>query len=1054
MNRLGRALRVGFFPLLIALGVAALAAGYFEWKRFFGDLYLEEMQAIEAAVATGAEVEYRRAGEPRNRVASRSTGWQGQVVDSAWDRERTTVPGNAPFLGRVESIKLREQRYMGLPLPTEDARDGMLRLPGLKSFEGRCDDVDPSGSDSPPSVPRDVEQALGHTLPELPERTLTLRETEAPLPDGDPLDPPAREALAAEIAKRWKQARPLGSYIARAEHRPSDSPRERIVVTEIVDGDRFVSRIDSESLLNDSLRLAIWSRDVSKFGPLLLRDATRAFVFNKENGAWRRSATLDRATGLSVLDAARFAPKLLSLRALPRLSGEGDRFGLRRPLSLDEENLLGENGANVVAIERVDDVRLRLDLAPQEAKAWDGLVGRIEMIVREDLDFAVERFDVRLQPSEEDSQGYRLVISVARRLARAGEAIYAQETLRSDRVYLLKLDPNEPQRGSDNSERTLTAIVTAPEIPSAVFDPLAYDPTAWPEPRELPAIRSYRMLWSLGAGLIAVGAIGPLFLRLGSRRPARVSDEVQESRAAAPARLPRFRFGLAALFAAALAMISAAGAIKQVRDVVTRDVETLRRLEGWAEIERHEARFPWSLFSTPAFPLDAPVKRISISAVMGEDVPAASDEVVKELVANPRLESFQDLSVEPGGSPREYVLADAAAALSRSLPKLPEPIPPLEEALWLYKMPEGEALSEKEQTAFVGRLVNAWQKMSAEFPQDYLLVESHDHYGLPEARATLRSGERYWAMGGKNSVFVSSRDDRYRYRFGAGGENRSLVERTRLGASPLERVESQDIQPMFAGSMQESPFHIDQPGHAAEPPFAFPRYLYDGIENFDVVARAALDPSKILRVSRLDDGRHRIDFDETEVELKGKAFAWGDDVFTLDPWQDGGWTERSTDEVRVSIRVAELALLVREDLDCAVERTYCKAMVYRGSHLDADTEESPSLFKWPTRSLYVTNRFMRTPEGIVVPKSSRIGDDQGGNRTWWDSRFAYDFVPEIDERIFSSPSLSELEPYPVTEERWRITWPFVTGGLSLAMFAGLGGRRIAGAIRRRKASGR
>ncbi|HEV7282190.1 MAG TPA: hypothetical protein VGN57_18450 [Pirellulaceae bacterium] len=1049
MKRFRSALRLALFPLLFACGATALVAGYLEWKRFFGDLYLEEMQAIEAAVAQGAEVEYRRAGEPRYRVASRTNGWTGQNVDPAWEQERTTVPDNAPFLGRVESVKFRDQTYNALqPLPTRDVRDGLLRLPGVKGFEGRCSPPVSSASDSPRSDGADaLEQALGRPLPKLPEPTLTLEEAEAPIPRGEPLDASARAELAAKIAAAWKRKRPLKTYVAESAYSPSDAEEFTFVVTEIADGERFLSRVERPAIMDARTSHVAWGNSGPRLEPLRLFDDERASVFEEVGDGLRRIAVIDRTPGGETSDRKRFASALDSPEELPRLTVGGERFGYVQTLSLGEAEPIGENGSNVISIERVDDRRLRLELAPQSTKASDWtFASRVEMVVREDMEFAAERFVVRQEAlTDRSDAGPTLISLVTRRLARTGDAIYAQETLHSNGSEPLP-HPRDPRRRSANAERTLTTIVPLSEVPAAVFDPLSYDGAVWPEPRTLPTIRSYRTLWTLGAGLIAASVLGPLALRLRTRRRRRVGEATQETVAPAPLRLPRLRFGLAALFAAALAVISVAGAVKQTRDVVLRDVETLRWIDGGVEIERHEPSFPWSLASTPAFPIDAPLKRIAISAIRGETSPPVPKEVVRELLADPRLESFHDYSAQAAVQPKEYVLADAAAALGRSLPELPERIPPPETALWLESMPEGEPLAAAEQAAFVERLTSAWQKMAAGFPERYLLVESHDHYGPPEARATLRSGERCWSMGGKGSLFVGSQDERFRYRFGESDDGFSLVERTRIGSSALARPrDAWNYASAHRLETQRSPFRMELPGRAADPPFAFPRYLYDEIQNFDEVARAALHPGRVVRVSRLDDDRCRVDFEPTELQVAGNASDWGFEGSILGDWEDGRWTENSAD-IRISVKVAQLAVVVREDLDHVVERTFCDVRFYRR------LEKPAGVARLPTRKLYVANRFVRAPEGIVVPESTRVGDDRGGNRTWWDSRFAYDLSPPIDERIFSSPSLADPEPYPVVERRWPITWPLFTGALSLLILAGLGAKRVARAVTLRRAS--
>lgn len=1075
--RIVRTLQVGAFPLAALLGVGLLVAGYFEWRKFFAELYLEETAAIEAAVAAGLEVEYRREGEPRARIALRRTDWGGEPVETAWDRERSTVPDNAPFLGRVESVVLRSPRYSTAAPAQKETREALLRLPGMKAYDesgllgplfedvvalrsGEIDADEPEiGKDS--SSPPTLEQALGSRLPDLPVQELTVAEATKPLPRGRPLETAERETLAAEIAKAWQRESDLESYVARSSWSPNDGDDYRLLVTEVADDERFASLIEestSPGSLDESVSTAFWG-SFDSLDALRLVEGDAAHVLDRIGDRWCRTATFAskedasaKSSSLPYFSQDRFAPALLALRSVPQLFAESYPFA-HHFLSQDGRGSIGPTGENVAAIERIDDVRLRVEVAPREDYEIGGQI-QATLIVREDLNYAVERSLVTLESRQIGKRlGHRIETFLDRRLASVEDAVFAKEMLRVERTHEHVDAVSGPRETREHAERMLTTVVPASDLPGAAFDPATYDPATWPERRALPIVRSYQVLWSIGGGLVAIGVIGPLFARRRSLRRQAVASEGAENEISVR-RPPRFRFGLAALFAAALGLISVAGAIKQVRDEALKDIERVARLEGAAQYERRDPSFPWSLVSTPALPIDAPVKRIVVQEVAEDGENALARDAVRELLASPGLDSFLDRSQDDGPRPTDDVLYEAATALQRGFPELPEPMPEPQIAIWLEEFPDGEAMEERELSAFVAQMARAWTDLRGKVPRRYLLVESHDHYGAPEERVTLGDGERLWALGGRGGVSVTTHDGVYLYRFGLREGGPSLIERTRRGSSPMTWSAFPDVElyamatPMHGPRMRdgsESMFAIERPGRFPDPPYAFPTHLYDDIENFEAVAQAALDPARIVRVARLDENRVRVDFAAVEVELSEGTGAVASDWETdLDDAGDGVWIDLnldlSTQRPPVKVDVSDLTIVVREDLDFAVERSYVDAFVHRTTAL------GPS-----DRTTYLTNQLVRPEEGLVVPESARVGDRRGGARTWWDSRFAYDFAPELDERIFASPSMSDLQPIPAPVPRWTVTWPWATGGLSVVLFVGLGARRFAGTIRGRRA---
>jgi hypothetical protein len=155
-------------------------------------------------------------------------------------------------------------------------------------------------------------------------------------------------------------------------------------------------------------------------------------------------------------------------------------------------------------IARIDDLRYRVDFSPFEVPHDEGVfyaqppqIAAWQCIVRSDLDWAPEAFRIVQSLARPGAPGppvhhERLV---RQRLRRVGDYVTLEEWVSRNIVGAT------PPAKSVGMLYSRYATEIDPELDERVFDPLAFDPEPWPDRRELPWLRWYRVTFVAGCGL-------------------------------------------------------------------------------------------------------------------------------------------------------------------------------------------------------------------------------------------------------------------------------------------------------------------------------------------------------------------------------------------------------------------------------------------------------------------------------------------------------------------------------------------------------------------------
>ena len=133
------------------------------------------------------------------------------------------------------------------------------------------------------------------------------------------------------------------------------------------------------------------------------------------------------------------------------------------------------------------------------------------------------------------------------------------------------------------------------------------------------------------------------------------------------------------------------------------------------------------------------------------------------------------------------------------------------------------------------------------------------------------------------------------------------------------------------------------------------------------------------------------------------------------------------------IKVSELAIVVLDDLGSEAESA---EFVREVTRLPGERK------KVDVGRFRIDNRLMRTPEGIlVIDRTVSYISGERQMKIEGNARFAYDFVPEIDERTNSGPSTSYLKPLPEAKAPRNFAGGMGMGTVAIGVFV-LAGIRI------------
>lgn len=1005
-----RFLRATFLPLLALLGLALLAWGVVGWWRFHRELFVEEELALQALADEIGAVRYRRAGEVaplRNLKNS---------VDAS-ETISPEVPWSVPFFGRVEYVDADVVdfycgfRYRRTP-STQPVRDRVLRLPGLRGYR----DMDSGQAQAEGVDSRRVD--LGRPLPKPPIAELNAEDLEVEFPEGQTLNPAATRDYAQKIETAWNVERPTRSRLVRLRQSRGEvgsSPATQDLLL-LVDGAR---------------RLWI-ALDGPAYSPLG-KDRLANAVLLSDQGLWELSLNDNRT------EVRKFARRELPESREIRDVWFPDPFG--PPEDLKGFNydssvslchwLLGTSGEKIVRVDRVSDSSLRLESEGRETTETGPYAWRFRALVREDLDFAVERWDF--------SSGY---IEAGQELALKRREIRRLETIDGEPSVVESLhDAIERPGGyahidyADRRTHSLAEIEYDPAYSAAALDPASYGAKI-PEPPSLPAFRSYRLASAAGIVCFIVAAVAGTVRSFGRSRDARAVLAASSNRT-------RLRFGLVSLFAATLLVIGAAGWIKEHIDAMHDELALLREgfdHDGNLQYARAEPAFPWAVCSTDSFPIGAPLTVVSMSG-------SPPEELIDRLLArSPAIELRIDdyeVTFDPPEAWPEKELGRPQLSYEDVKPRVIADFPTIE---------RGDLLSASEANRVVADAVAAWRRARDAGPTTFAMRASSSLRSTVDD-VFVRDGSRYRAIRARE---IRIQDDAFRRRFVRFDDDWLLAERAAASEDPAsfddylmggfaagESYDFEDKNPLDNPAPQffEGEVEISLPAA----PFALPaelRYLTQRLDR----ALLSDEPGLTIGVERLRDERFRIEVERTN--------------------DDPGEEDQYADSRELKAR---WVLLVRPDLDWCVEQ--CDATEQRvaieerlpegyssppgadpfapksgGDPFAAAVGNDPFAAEPPTVSVRVDrlrevrcrNTLRRIDGSVFAVDTQLVGSESDGfDEPDWrfeQTQVALDLNPAIDERLFSVATLDSPDPI-LPQESLPAPWygvAFVLGAVTLA----------------------
>ncbi|HEV7281880.1 MAG TPA: hypothetical protein VGN57_16890 [Pirellulaceae bacterium] len=1034
MNRLFRAT---FLPLLALAGLALLASGVVSWWSFHRALFVEELAAIEALAGTDGVVEFRRQGEPAPREFDARKPF------------REAVPWSVPFAGRVELVKGTRRGFDDLP--PKAIRDRLLRLPGLRgyldaevSYEyGWFPEIEQPAEDLP----------VGRPLPELPRATLTFENLSEPFPEGEALPADEARALARQIETAWREE-------------TSDRPRlERLERTSGSRKSGYEQKSWRLVLDEGPRRIEFGSSGVPRrlhwgSAHLFLRTQEALYAAKSVPDGWRFDAVCDA-------DLPEAKRRDLPEAHQPQLedpawfASDPHEFSIFYFRGRAVE-LLGPDAANVERIERLDDDRLRLRTRPWQDPEDVDLTVRLDVIVRRDLDFGIERF----QAIADQGSPWTTYAGV-QRLARSGGETVVTETLRTD---WFAQEPEASDAGIvsiDGFERERIATEFDPVYSASVFDPRKYEP-GLPPRRDLPVVRPYRVAAATGAICLLLATCGWIVGSL-QRRP--VPEPVGE-------RTTRKRFslqfGFATLFGIALLVISLAGWVKSHIEEAQEQTALLAALteEGARlRVGRHPPGLPWMFFSTGALPLDAPLLSVTSDEA---PPPAALDRLLRLSPAvayvceapereelpeeNPRAEDFD----------RQRAALQDAEAQAGDVDWPAEPIDPFEtsdlpfpslrgmqrETDPLDRFPKGDPYSDASQAAVIGEAIRAWRKAGASTLDPYAVLEEAHWDSDSDARMTIRDGARFRSGATEHGVdWIECQDEYFRRRFAwTAEEGWRLVLRRPLGAGeetvPVVTLRSAKEEGerllRTADPPPEEPPSVPygRPVPAAglpRAPYCLPPCLGSWAPPLNE-ALLRIEAEDVVSVKAIDPDRIRFDLLYPYSKMGDVPAPLHDEATADHPW------------------VADWSIVVRTDLDWAVER--CEYIDEFVREAPVTTEvTTPSVYGFTDRRVVATGAMRparRRREVKIVnefdsddaaaPYVGTLFDckelEEGAYASGISGRvfYAVDLSPEFPGPVFDRATVDSPDP-PLPEKESKLPWYLVTGTLACAGLVILGARR-------------
>lgn len=435
------------------------------WWTFHRDLYVEEREVVEALKSSGQKVAFHHVDRRFFTMASEDEG--------------TEIPWNAPLLEPIRMIYVDGA-------PSTEARDAALRLPQLTAY-GQASLPGSTAKDNW----RGIEALLRRPLPELPEHALDSARLELPLPEGSPLSESRAKQIAESIQAAWQN--------------PDAVPPRRLVVRETSSEDSITTALPWRDL---TVRVDVlepgrgFSHSVYEG---VAADETAALLLDDEVFWFRRSGanpwhrTSRRLHGGDLLETTLFrrSPDDEFPYVAADFSGDG---------------IVGRWMADVAPryeiqqVAKVDDVRYRVDFAPFDVPFDEvrdrGSLGkpRIEqwsLVLRSDLDWAPEESRMVQSKIVQDRPNAleRSERRMAQRFVRVGDYVVLSERVASEERL------GAPVLGPPDVTHSRYVTELDPEFDERVFDPLALDPEPWPERRELPWLRWYRVTFAIGCGL-------------------------------------------------------------------------------------------------------------------------------------------------------------------------------------------------------------------------------------------------------------------------------------------------------------------------------------------------------------------------------------------------------------------------------------------------------------------------------------------------------------------------------------------------------------------------
>lgn len=1010
MNRL---LRATVLPLLALLGSALLAWGVVGWWRFHRDLYVEEEAALQALADEVGSVRYRRAGELAPLRNLKNSSDEPEAVSPE-------VPWSVPFLGRVEYVDADfVDSYCGFLYSrtpsTQPIRDRVLSLPGLRGYR----DIDSGRAQVDGVDARRVD--LGRPLPEPSIPELNAEDLEAEFPDGQSLDPAATRDVAQRIETAWSVERPKRSRLVRLVQSRGDLRSDRTThdLLLLVDG-------------QNDLRIALGGPNYSPLGEDRLANA----VLRSDQGLWELNLCDGQA------NVRKFARRDLPESRATQDVWSPDAFGPPAELkgfNYDSSDslcgwLLGTSGEKIVRVDRVSDGSLRIESKGREAKESRPYAWRFRALVRDDMDFAIERWDFSTAHFE-SGQDFALKRREIRRLKSIDGEPSVVESLHDaiERTGNSFYD-------SDVRTHSLAAIEYDPAYSLAALDPASYGAKI-PEPRTSTAFRSYRLASAAGIACFILAGVVGIVRACGRHRGAKSAIASRSERI-------RLRFGLVSLFAATLLVIGGAGWIKQHVDAIQDERALLSEgfaYDGGLRYARAKPAFPWAFVSTESFPIGAPLSVVTMS---GSPPPGLIDRILARSPAIDLAIDEYDVTFDPPATWPEK-------ELGRLLPSYGEVEP--REIAEFVPIERGDPLPSSEANRVVADALAAWRRAREARPTKFAMRTSSSLRSTVDD-VTVRDGDRYRAVRARE---IWLQDESFRRRFVRFDDDWQLADHAAARDDPAS-FDERLVAGVFASGESaefEKKDPLDYPApeffegevaiYLPAAPFALPAELQYLTQRLDL-ALLADEPRLTVVVERLSGERYRIEV-ERSFEERGDEYG---------PYDD-------PDEL--SVQAARCVMLVRPDLDWCVEQ--CDATEQRfatdttpldgyssppgsdpfapatgadpfasavGSDPFADRPPTVSVSVDRRREVRCRNTLKRIDGSVFAVDSQLMGSDweEGDEPEWRFERVqvAVDLDPAIDDRLFSRPTLDSPDPT-LPHENPPVTWcgvAFVLGAVTLA----------------------